>query len=315
MMVFDFTSGKLRATDPPMIEFIGHLYRQSRYLGSASIDELNSRLHGLAAAILNYYADGTPCFEIPNNAQGMALLDLLHEFSIREVDFNAALADHLGRMSAALCSGEIRRLTEFVARFRGRKVIFKFLKKEHSDLLVGGSVRFGAANSYNDKSLPAAIQDDELAIDHQLKGLTMTTQSGQTIPIKDGRIASTAFGPYFISSFSVNCRIQFFQLFGATSCVAIADARNFADRVEEAHRQQYPNDSVLFSKVEYIDTFRRLKGKAPIEFRKSSNYEFEEEWRFASWPKTATTTAEANRTVTIDTHGLCIEKFDLETRI
>ena len=315
MMSFDFSKRNILTLDSPVVDFQGDLYRASRYLAGASSAELLARLEGLAAGILKYTASGEPHFTLPNSVQGMAFIDLWHEFGLRNLDLNVELAARLDKWVGIITTEEIRKLTEFSEQYRGRKVIFKFMKKEHGDLLVSGSVRFTNATTYADARLPVAIQDDELEIRHQLAGLKIITRSGEEIPIKEGRIASRASGPYYISSFTQNCRIQYFPLFGATCCVAIENAEEFDARVRASYERRYPGEVVFFSKVEYIDQFRRLKCRSPIEFRKSSNYEFEEEWRFAAWSRLEGSPTEVSRTIAIDPRGLKIEKFEIGMRI
>jgi hypothetical protein len=70
--------------------------------------------------------------------------------------------------------------------------------------------------------------------------------------------------------------------------------------VIERHEEKFPQFCILFGAVDYIDRYRQLKPKRPIEFRKSWDYSYEKEFRFVSFSESDTENLEPLRTVNID---------------
>ncbi len=51
----------------------------------------------------------------------------------------------------------------------------------------------------------------------------------------------------------------------------------------DRYRDNYKNSTILFGPVEYIDPYRRLKSKKKIEFVKTIDFEYEDEFRFVAF--------------------------------
>ena len=111
----------------------------------------------------------------------------------------------------------------------------------------------------------------------------MITENGSEIQVKDGLLKHTAFGDYYIACFSANIDPKLFIMFDADACLIIKNADIFSQEVLNTYLNQYKNGEILFGKIEYIDPYRYLKSKKPIEFVKTINYEYENEFRFVAF--------------------------------
>jgi len=283
MMRFDFNSSKLVVNDARMVDFVSDIYEESRYLKGASEEDLEQRLIGFVANLIQFQSNGDPHFVADRNAAAIAFVELRREYELRSTPIDDLLAGHLMKFSGMFNQADIDRIQRVLEQFRGRKCLFKFVQSCDSDSLIAGAVRFQTAASYNDKTLTATICDDELAIEHRLSRLKLLSKTGQEIPVRGDKMTVSAAGNYYVSCFSSSFKLQYFSLFGRDCCVVISDAEQFARDVTAAYKAKFRDDEIVFGPVEYIDRFRRLKGKAPIELWKSSDYEFQDEYRFASW--------------------------------
>ncbi len=283
-----------------MLSFLSDIYRKTRYLESARDDDLDARLDGLVANLVSFNPEGEPQFRVKNGREAIAFIELLEELNLRSLNIEPLLQPRLQKYKGLFVERDIKRIQIQLERFRGKKCLFKFTKAEYVDAILNGEARFKTASSYNDSGLSIAIRDDELNIEHNLRGLRMTTKDGTTIPVKDNLITTKAAGDYYVSCFSSDFKLQFFPLFDSDSCVVIDDSEKFVNSVIERHEEKFPQFCILFGAVDYIDRYRQLKPKRPIEFRKSWDYSYEKEFRFVSFSESDTENLEPLRTVNID---------------
>lgn len=300
MLTYHIQNNSIYIDDPEMVSFLSDRYRDTRYLQNAGDADLATRLDGLVANLVTFDCEGKPQFRVENGREANAFIELIEEFNLRGSDIKPLLHPRLRNYEGLFARNDIDRIQIQLERFRGRKCLFKFTKAEYVDAFLKGAVRFKAASSYNDPNFSIGIRDDELNIEHNLIGLRMTTDNGETIPVKGSRIIAKAAGDYYVSCFSSDFKLQFYRLFDCDSCVVIADADRFGDEVIAHHEDQYPEFLVSFGCVEYIDRYRQLKSKRPIEFRKSWDYSYEKEYRFVSFPEDNSECLEPVRTVNID---------------
>jgi hypothetical protein len=283
-----------------MVSFLSDIYRETRYLQDAGNADLAARLDGLVANLVSFDCDGEPQLRVENGREAIAFIELIEEFKLRGYRTEPLLYSRLQNYEGLFSKGDIERIQIQLERFRGRKCLFKFTKAEYVDPLLNGAIRFKAASFYNDPNFSIGIRDDELNIEHNLVGLRMTTENGERIPVKGNRIIAQAAGDYYVSCFSSDFKLQFYRLFDCDSCVVIADSEKFVAEVIANHEDQYPDFLISFGRVEYIDRYRQLKSKRPIEFRKSWDYSYEKEYRFVSFREDNNKSLEPFQTVNID---------------
>jgi hypothetical protein len=267
-----------------MVSFLSDIYRESRYLETIADLDLQARLLGLTANLVNIDNRGIPSFRIANGKDGLAFIDLLEELKIRNANTDQLLSTSLNRFMGLFQRHEIARIQQQLSGLRGRKCLFKFTKAKYVDAILNGAVRFKTASSYNDEGFNIAIRDDELNIDHILRGIRVQTRDGVTIPVNNYRITANAAGDYYVSCFSIDFDLKLFALFECDCCVVISNADKFVDSVILKYEATYPEFYVGFGAVEYVDPYRQLSAKRPIEFRKSCNFSYEKEYRFVSFP-------------------------------
>lgn len=311
MLAYDFDHGSLEVRDPEMVEFLSDFYLEYRYLEGASDSCLHRRLYGLVAALIGFDDHGRPVFKGGNGPGSIAFIELLREFKLRGIETDCLLSDLLSPYKALYSAQDIEAIKSRLNPFAGRRCLFKFTKSKYVPDLLSGTVRLSLASSYNDTSLPAAISDNELEIEHQLRGLRTTDAAGNVIPVIGNRVTTSAADDYYLSCFSTTFKLQYFHLFQADCCVVITDAIEFSKRIMAKFVEELPNMSFLSSTVDYIDKYRQLKGKQPIEFRKSLDYAYESEYRFAAWSNIPNVILAPVKTVRIDVEGLtycCIQQ-------
>ncbi len=305
MLEYDRDSGAFRCHDPEMCKFIADSYRAERYLACVSAAALNARLHGLVALLTVFDPTRGLTLSTPNSRSGIALIELLAEYDLRSVDAFACIERHMNRLAAYFASrrpDDMVDLWRHISELTGRKCLFKFTSCEHVDAALRGEVRFRTASSYKNAGFNIAIRDDELNIEHILKGACLTSpETGKMSPVIGGRVGSSAAGDYYVSCFSVTCNLNLFALFEVDACVVIENADVFVDQVIRKHRTRHSDFEIIFQNVDYIDSFRQLKSRGPFECKKTMDFEYEQEYRFAAWPRSTDTLLEEIRIIPTNT--------------
>jgi len=284
MLSFDCEKAEVRIHDPEMVSFISGIYREKRYLKDIMDIDLVARLHGFTADLVTIDNHGIPRFHISNGKRGIAFIDLLEELKIRKINSDLHLSKSLNRFKGLFQEREIARIQQNLAGLDGKKCLFKFTKDNYVDAILKGAIRFKTASSYNDEGFNISTRDDELNIKHILCGLQIETHDGVTIPVNNNQITASAAGDYYVSCFSIIFDLKLFALFECDCCVVISNADKFVDSVIKRYRSKYPEHCIAFGDVEYVDQYRQLLSKRPIEFRKSCNFSYEKEYRFVSFP-------------------------------
>lgn len=283
LLLLDPRGGDIVSNDEPMTDFMREVYRETRYLDSASEPSLFARLHGLLCAVFDLDTLGGVLYRPVEHLHASALVDLLEEMRLREVPYQDSAIRFSRQLIRRFEPGRVRILAEALQRLRGRRRLFKFMHSAHAHHLLNGNVRFTPASKYANENLNAAIRDNELRLDHVIRGLRITTADGESMPIVGDRISRQSSGEYLISSFSLACDLRLFNLLEYDACVVIGNGTEFAAAVCEQYRRMHPTDTVLFGAVEYLDPFRQLRGKQPIELVKSIDFAFEREYRFVAY--------------------------------
>jgi hypothetical protein len=300
MLSYDWATASISIEDPEMISSLGNLYRETHYLEQVSDTSLSARFDGLVANIVVIGPDGTPYFKVPNRKDGIAFIELIEELSIRNWDIKAILGNALRRFANIFKRSYVERISQQLSGLAGKKCLFKFTEAKYTDDILSGKVRFKSAASYNNEGFNIAVKDDELNLEHILRGLRLQNADGLVVPVKQNLITAHAAGDYYVSCFSVGFNLKLFALFEYDSCVVIKAANNFVEAVKVEYLRRYPNHHITFGPVEYIDTCRQLKAKRPIEFRKSINFTYENEWRFVAFPKYVDENLEPVKNIEID---------------
>ncbi|MCE8022876.1 hypothetical protein [Billgrantia aerodenitrificans] len=287
MISYNWESKSLCVLDQDMVSFLSHLYRETRYLENVPEKAIKHRLHGLVANIVTIQADGRPSFKVPNNEHGISFVDLLAEMEIRDWCKKPWLSEELERYANIITKSRMTIISKKINELKGAKCLFKFTQSKHAKDIVDGRIRMKSAKSYNKEGYNIAIRDNELKIQHQVKGLRVIMPDGSSLPISGDRISANAAGDYYVSCFSVDFSLKFFPLFESDCCVVIKNADRYVELVKDTCKNLLPDHEVLFGEVEYVDIHRRFNSKKPIEFRKMSNFSYEKEWRFVIYPKFA----------------------------
>jgi hypothetical protein len=304
MVQIDFAIPCLDVTDPEMVSFFGELYRGFRYLKDASDQSLRSRLEGLLASNCTLDFDGNANFKATNGKDTIGLVELLEEFKLRNLDAMQTITDFGRRLLTGPRFSDLDSITKTFAGLHGRKCLFKYLKREHVDALLDGYILFKAASLYKAPHLNAAIKDDELQIDHLLQGLCMVTANGTKLPVKGSLIRRQVLSDYYVSSFSGSCNAKMFALLGYDACVAIKDGEVFRERVVRRYQTLHHERKIYFNSVEYIDTFRQLVAGRSLEFLKSCDFAYQQEYRFVAFPTLVGPLPISSETLRIDMTGI-----------
>ena len=162
MMSFNFNTRHSVVSDRQMFEFTGDLYEELPYLQSANEEELNRRLAGLVGNIVQFENDGHPRFVLSNDAFAIAFVELLREYTMRNLDSEASLATFLMPFIDMFSPENVERIRSALLPLKGRKCLFKFVQARYSASLLAGEIRFQTAGFYNDSALNPTIGDDEL---------------------------------------------------------------------------------------------------------------------------------------------------------
>lgn len=312
MLEYDWSESELRIIDPDMVSFIADIYRESRYLEKIPDKALHLRLNGLVAELVTLDFSGSPHFQFVNGRESIAFIEVIEELKIRNRDVEKLVAESLHRFVAKFKKSNLYTIQQQVEQISGKKCLFKFTKKNYVNDILSGKVRFKSASSYNNEGYNISIRDDELNVDHILKNLRLTTEEGAVIPVIGDKISASAAGDYYISCFSVTFDLKMFFLFDYDSCVAISNGDTFVETVKTQYQKKYPNFFINFGQVEYIDIYRQLKSKRPIEFRKSRDFLFEKEFRFVSFPVVSAEMLEPLQIVEIDSSRIdyCVMEIE-----
>lgn len=283
MLHYDFQQNKLICTDTEMLSFLYKIYREQRYLAKTSDEKLSERLEHLLINLIELDFNGGKRLNINNGKLASALIDVLEEFNIRDISYKALLNSTLDRFENHTKIKNYSRIAKQLMDCAGKKCLFKFIKTNYLDSLTKGEIRLKLASAYKEDGFNIAIRDDELNITHQLLNARMITENGSEIPVKDGLIKRSAFGDYYIGCFSATIDPKLFIMFDADACLIIKNGDILSREVMNIYRDHYKNGSISFGQVEYIDPYRYMKSKRKIEFVKTVNFEYENEFRFVAF--------------------------------
>lgn len=93
MLRYDWDKQSLETTDPKMRSFLADIYRSQRYLQTASVMALLSRLDGLLANIATLDFHGVPNLTFDNTKNTINLVELLEEFRLRRIEPEANITE------------------------------------------------------------------------------------------------------------------------------------------------------------------------------------------------------------------------------
>ena len=284
MLSFDWERTAVRIHDSELLSFLSDIYRESRYLEAIPDDKLKDRFHCSIANLMIIDNRGIANLRISNGKEGLAFIDVFEEMKIRKIDTDQILYNYLNGFTGLFHERDITLIQRRLVNLRGKKCLFKFTKTKYADAILNGAIRFKTASSYNDAGFNISIRDDELNIEHILHGLRIETGDGMIMPVKGNQITASAAGDYYVCCFTAAFDLKLFALFGCDCCVIISNGERFVGSVIERYRVTHPGYNIAFGAVEYVDPYRQLLSKHPIEFRKSCNFSYEKEYRFVSFP-------------------------------
>lgn len=278
-------SRKLEVYDHEMVSFLSQDYHESRYLESLSLDRLIKRIIGLTSALIEVNKYAEPVLNIRNGENAIAFIKALEECKIREQNVDQCITEVFKKFDDLFDLETLNQIYNQVQELQGNKCLFKFTDSQYVDDILKGKIRFCTASSYRDKGFNIAIQDDELNLGYRLKNLRMINNDGFSAPVKNEQIFAHSTADFHVSCFTKDFAYKLFALMEYDSCVVITNAENFVKNVKEIYQEDHPECRTMSNKVEYVDICRRLRSKLPIQFRKSSNYSYEEEYRFVGFPR------------------------------
>ena len=280
---FELDRGEFYVLDSELIDFLAEIYREARYLKGVDDLVLEKRLIGLGVHLVNFDLHGRPMLVISSGKIDSAFLDVLEESRLRNKKTDQIIGEFLKRFVELDYIKNYERINRMLAKFEGKKCLFKFTNSQHVSDILGGKVRFKTASSYKRDGYNIAIEDDEININHTIHGIHFETADGLRIPVRDNKITVSAAGEYYISCFSALFDMKLYTMFINDSCVVISNADKFVELVLSEFESTYPDYYSSFGCVGYIDPYRQLSSKFAIEFRKSINYEYQKEYRFVSF--------------------------------
>jgi hypothetical protein len=283
MLHYDFHQNKLVCNDTEMLSFLYEIYREQRYLTKISNEKLSKRLEHLIINLIELDFYGGKRLDIKQGKLASALIDVFEEFNLRKVDCKPLVDIVLSRFEKHTKFRNYLAIVKQIKDRAGEKCLFKFAKKNYLNSLIKGEIRLKLASLYNDDGFNIAIRDDELNIIHQLLNSRIITKNGSEIPIKDDIIKRSAYGDYYVGCFSLNIDPKLFFMFEADACIIIKNGDIFSQEVMDRYRDNYKNSTILCGPVEYIDPYRWLKSKKKIEFVKTVDFEYENEFRFVAF--------------------------------
>lgn len=283
-----------------MVSFLSQGYHESRYLESLPLDRLIKRIIGLTGALIEVNKYAEPVLNIGNGKNAIAFIEALEECKIRKQNVDKCITEVFKKFDNLFDLETLNLIYNQVQGLQGNKCLFKFTDSQYVDDILKGKVRFCTASSYKDKGYNIAIQDDELNLSYRLKNLQMVTKDGFVAPVKNEQIFAHSTADFHVSCFTNDFVYKLFALMEYDSCVVITNAEIFVKNVKEIYQEDHPECQAASNKVEYIDICRRLRSKLPIQFRKSSNYSYEEEYRFVGFPRNSSIKLKSEIFVEID---------------
>ena len=199
----------------------------------------------------------------------------------------------------------------------GTDVIFRYGERKHMRQMVqDGSVRFSPAESYDGEENNEARRDDELQKHAYMPGqyTTIIHESGQRIPVIED-VQHTVGGPrYHLVCFSCVWDPQLFEEFGADTCVAVTEPREFARRIGEAGKDVFPGWYFLDCPVQYFDPYERLKNEFfDAGMSKDLRYAYQNEFRIL-WSQMRATPIDRHQIVNIGPVYDIMTMYDINGR-
>jgi hypothetical protein len=279
-MHYDFYQKRLICTDTEMMSFLNETYRDQRYLEKLSNEIFSKRLEHLLINLIELDFNGRKWLIIKNGKFSSALIEVFEEFNLRNIPYEAKIESVLQRFEKHT---KINNYAQIIKNCNGKRCLFKYLKKEHLSSLLKGEIRLKLASSFKEDGFNIAIQDDELKICHQLLNSHIITENGTEIPIKNDIITRNAFGDYYIGCFSATIDPKLFIMFDYDACFIIKNSDIFAHEVIDKYKNIYKDGLISFRPVEYIDPYKRIKTKNRVEFVKTIDFEYENEYRFVAF--------------------------------
>ena len=158
---------------------------------------------------------------------------------------------------------------------------YKYLK----DLIAYGDLRISPASSYNDPSLNAAIQDDELnlTIRPYRKPFPIYQYDPPVSPIPGyivNEIKSVSDTNYYVMCMSYKYRPRLPIDFKADSVLQISDVIGFSKRIKESVKNELPDWEMGVAMVEYIDPILPMNTRPETLTCKHFKYAYQSEIRF-----------------------------------
>lgn len=175
--------------------------------------------------------------------------------------------------------------------YEGRKreepgQVFKFGKKKWLEGSFNeGSFRFAGAASYNDPSLNAAIQDDELTLSIHPTKVASTGILGLASRSQDGGLTLTHPTDYYVQCLSDRYTLRMYKDFGADACLVIYDGKEFGRRIISELRKHCGDWIVGAIPVTYVDPDAPGEGILPIPAAKHFKYIYQREERIICHPR------------------------------
>lgn len=267
-------------------------YRANRYLKKLTEDELRSRTHFIFANAMRleddrkfrpvFLKDEKGNYVADRGIDWLRLLTDVHtelELRGRDVDLKPRVGEktHIAQRLAdeAWCwrPDLVDGSAPVSTKLERPRMIFKYGKaKWNRQIIEDGIIRISPASTYDDSSLNAAIEDDELNIQFY---------------DKTGKMKNLSVDNYYVYCVSGIYDYRLFPDFGADSCLAIKDVDEFTKRLWDATKGHI-QDKVLYmttAPVVYMDPFNIGEPETDEEvyFGKNFRYAYQREFRFV-WP-------------------------------
>src|SRR5690554_4816135 len=109
-------------------------------------------MNGILGELIDINTDGKPFLRIKNKQNTYDLVELIAEYSDRNIDINPPINTVFEKFNNVnLTESDIQRIENKLAYFNGKKCLFKFTNSEYIEKILRGEVRFQSASSYNKK--------------------------------------------------------------------------------------------------------------------------------------------------------------------